>query len=74
MEKTTLYLPPDLQAEVRTQAKREGRSQADIIREALRRYLDQAPRPPLGCIGVGEDEALTGADVEEWIEREWGRD
>lgn len=72
MEKTTLYLPDDLQTELRAVAKREGRSQAEVVRDALRLYLDRAERPRLSFIGIGEDDELRGEDVEAWLDAEWG--
>src|SRR5206468_1651199 len=39
MEKTTLYLPKELQRELRETARREGRPQAALVREALDTYL-----------------------------------
>lgn len=55
MLRTTVYLDEDLALAIRRLADREQRSQAEIIREALRRYLEQANkrRGPLKPSGVG---------------------
>jgi len=45
VEKTTLYLPDDLQYALREFARRTGRPQADVVREALSAYLSQQARP-----------------------------
>jgi predicted DNA-binding protein len=44
VEKTTLYLPAELQRGLREAARRQGRSQADLVREAVTRYLAEQPR------------------------------
>jgi predicted DNA-binding protein len=41
MEKTTLYLPQRLKRLLEMRARQEGRSQAELVREALERYLSR---------------------------------
>lgn len=43
MKRTTVYLPDDLKQAIEQRAKLEGRSEAEIIREALRKAV-QPPR------------------------------
>jgi predicted DNA-binding protein len=50
MEKTTLYLPQRLKRLLEMRARQEGRSQAELVREALERYLS---RPPSRSLGPG---------------------
>jgi Arc/MetJ-type ribon-helix-helix transcriptional regulator len=45
MIKTTVYLPDDLKARIEQTATREGRSEADVIRQALDRYTTPRERP-----------------------------
>lgn len=71
MEKTTLYLPTDLHRWLREEARRTGRSQAELIREAIARYADQVPRSLPRSIGLGSDPELSGADAEEWLRDTW---
>ncbi len=72
MHKTTLYLSDDLRLTLEAAARRTGRAQADLIREALRNYLE-ALAPPVGrSIGAGEDSALSARDSEDWLRRHWG--
>ncbi|WP_223674071.1 ribbon-helix-helix domain-containing protein, partial [Proteus terrae] len=71
MEKTTLYLPPELHRALKEAARREGKSQAELIREALAAYLTQRQRPAFRSLGVGEDEELSGRASEGWLERVW---
>ena len=73
MEKTTLYLPGDLQRALREEARRSGRPQADLVRAALRSYLEGVPRPQLRSLGLGEDSGLAARESGEWLDREWGR-
>jgi Arc/MetJ-type ribon-helix-helix transcriptional regulator len=49
VKRTTLYLPDDLKARLEAAARTEGRTEADVIREALARALDErvASRPRL---------------------------
>lgn len=71
MEKTTLYLPTELQRLLLTIAKREGRSQAEIIRAALAAYVTDRSPLPLGSIGTGSDDEVSGATSEEWLRKSW---
>ena len=71
MEKTTLYLPSELQRSLAATAKREGRSQAEIVRDALSTYFSgNAPLRP-HSIGAGSDNEVTGATSEEWLRKNW---
>ena len=45
MKKTTLYLPDDLKEKVESVARAEGRSEADVIRDAISSAVE-ARRPP----------------------------
>jgi predicted transcriptional regulator len=73
MEKTTLYLPIELHRALKEQARRSGRAQAELVREALQTYLAGALWPEPGSIGAGADEGLSARDSEEWLTREWDR-
>ncbi len=58
MEKITLYLPRDLWVALRDVARRSGRPQAEIIREALAAYLQQPARPMPRSLGLGDNADL----------------
>ncbi len=73
VQRTTLYLPIDLQRALRDEARRRGRPQAQLVREALHAYLSSQERPPVTSVGLGEDGAVSARDAEAWLEREWGR-
>jgi Arc/MetJ-type ribon-helix-helix transcriptional regulator len=72
MEKTTLYLPADLQHALRDLARRTGRSQADVVREAVREYVVHQQRPRPRSIGAieGEPSPPAGA-AKAWVRDRW---
>ena len=73
MEKTTLYLPAELRRALKEAARREGKSQAELIREALSAYLARREKPRLRSLGVGEDPELSGRASEKWLEEVWAK-
>lgn len=77
MEKTSLYLPAGLQRALRDAARREGRAQADIVRDALTAYLAGNPRPRPSIIGIAKgtrDDGVSSANIKAWVRREWAKD
>jgi hypothetical protein len=73
VEKTTLYLPAELQRALREEGRRAGRAQAELIREALSEYLARRPRPQPRSIGIVASGKVAGRASEAWVRREWGR-
>jgi len=71
MDKTTLYLTPELRRRLRETARRTGRRQADMIRSALDAYLDEGPMNRPRSIGSGEDGALDAGETERWLRERW---
>jgi hypothetical protein len=71
--KSTIYLPDDLHRELQDFARRAGMSQAEVIRAALRAYLDREGRPPPRSVGMVEDGTVPAAEAKAWIRREWSR-
>jgi predicted transcriptional regulator len=47
VEKTTVYIDQRTRRELEALAKRLGRPQAELLREALKQYLDGQKRPSL---------------------------
>jgi plasmid stability protein len=45
VKRTTIYLPDELKARLEAAARARGRTEADVIREALTRALDELPAP-----------------------------
>lgn len=66
MRKTTVYLDEDLRRALARTAKKEGRSEAEIIRDALRqRVLPLGhPRPTCGGVWHSGDPHLASRDEE----------
>lgn len=73
MEKTTLYLPQGLRRALRAEGKRARRPQAELIREALERYLGERPRATPRSVGIASDGRTSGRESEAWIRRQWDR-
>lgn len=73
MDKTTLYLPAELRRALGEEGRRSGRPQAQLIREALTRYLAERPRQLPRSIGIAADGKVTGKSSERWVRREWAR-
>jgi len=59
MQRTTVYLPEGLKAGIEREARREGVTEAEVIRRAVGEHLDElgSPRPilPLFPDGFGID-------------------
>jgi Arc/MetJ-type ribon-helix-helix transcriptional regulator len=80
MTKTSVYLPDQLKHDLALVARRRGRSEAELIREAIARLVaeeeHERPRPRPGLFASGDptlaervDEALAGgfgADGVSW--------
>lgn len=73
MIKTTLYLPEELHHKVAARAKREKRSQAELLREAIERYLNTASPALPRFIGVADDDSVSAAQSEDWIRENWSK-
>lgn len=72
MERTTVYFDDDLRRELRDAARREGRAQAALIRDALEAYLRGRARPRPASIGMLEDPALRAGEAKAWVQARWG--
>jgi predicted transcriptional regulator len=74
MEKTTLYLPDDVQRRLRELSRRQHRPQAELIREAVAQYLAGQEHPWPKSIGAAEsDGSVPGGKASEWIDQEWSK-
>jgi hypothetical protein len=72
VKRTTIYLQTDLELNLKREARRQKRPMADLVRDAIRAYLDESPtrRPPGGgafASGLADtsshvDAALTNTD------------
>lgn len=71
VNKTTLYLPDELRRSLKDVARRTGRREAEVVREALGIYLAQQAPPQPRSLGAGEDPDLAGRDSEHWLQDRW---
>lgn len=55
MKKTSIYLEPWLDRDLRRIAEEEGKSKAEVIREALEARTAEAPQPRFKAIGVSKE-------------------
>ena len=60
MERTTVYLSPELKRRLVAVAARRGTPEARLIREALDRYLDAEAASLLEPVGCSEDGGSAG--------------
>jgi Arc/MetJ-type ribon-helix-helix transcriptional regulator len=73
MRKTTVYLPDDLKAALERTAAARGRSEAELIREAVRRLTEEGEQPkPRLPLFSGGDSALAER-VDEELKKGFGR-
>jgi predicted transcriptional regulator len=55
VRKTSIYLDPELDMELARVARGDGITKAELIRRALRRAVEEHPRPQIAAIGVERD-------------------
>jgi hypothetical protein len=64
MKRTTIYLEPELEVLLKLEVRRQGRSMAEIVREAVHAYVSREPRkapPGAGAFESGRRD--TASDV-----------
>ncbi len=71
MQKTTLYLPDALNQLLKVEAKRQNKSQAELMREALAGYIQKRPRALPRSLGFADDAGISAAESEDWIHARW---
>lgn len=73
MKKTTVYMPDDLKAALKRAAAVRGQSEAELVREAVRKLTQdvEQPRPKLPLFR-GENSTLAER-VDEELEKGFGR-
>jgi hypothetical protein len=72
-ERTSLYLSVQTKRQLAQAARRLGKSQTELVNEALAEYLAKLERPEFGFIGAGEDTVVTGRTSEAWLRKNWKR-
>lgn len=73
MEKTTLYLPAELQRSLRELSRRTRQPQARLIREAIERYVAEQEQPWPSSIGAAADGTMSARESGAWLRSEWSR-
>jgi plasmid stability protein len=64
MQRSTVYLPEELKNALRRTAAATGRSEAELIREGVRRVTrDVVPRPRVGVFDSGIPDLAENADL-----------
>ena len=71
---TVISLPADVRGALTEEADRTGRSEAELILEALRAYLGRQDRSLPHSFGMDADPELSGADSEDWLRANWRPD
>jgi predicted transcriptional regulator len=73
MRRTTIFLSDELDGLLRETSRRTRRPQAEIVREALGRYLQAESAPWPRSVGMGEsrDDSVTSENVKEWVREQW---
>ena len=76
MRRTTIYLEPDLELLLKRETRRQKRPMAELIREAVRHYVRDAPtRRPPGAGAFASGARTTAGRSEEWLAKTgFGRD
>ena len=76
MRRTTIYLEPELELLLKRETQRQKRPMAELIREAVRRYVSDTPkRRPPGAGAFASGRRDTAARSEEWLTKTgFGRD
>ena len=66
MKKTTIYLPPEHAGRLKQLAEAEGRSQSEIVRDAILLYASRATLPRTFVMaGIAEGPGGSAADIPE---------
>lgn len=71
MKKTSIYFPEEMTTEIKTRAKQEKRSEAELIREAVAVYLANGKRPLPSFVGMASGGKISGEESEDWLMANW---
>jgi predicted DNA-binding protein len=70
-ERTSLYLSVDTKRKLTQAARRLGKTQTELVNEALIQYLSGLEKPKFAFIGSGEDAVVSGRSSEAWLRKHW---
>jgi len=71
--RTSFYLVPETQARLRLAAQQLGRSQTELVNEALETFLRDRPGAEPRSIGAGANGAMGAAEVKRWAREQMAR-
>ena len=71
--RTSFYLAPETQARLRVAARQLGRSQTELVNEALESFLRGKGHAEPRSIGVGDDGAMGAVEVKRWAREQMVR-
>jgi predicted transcriptional regulator len=71
MERTTVYLPTELKVSIKAAARRQGSSEAQLIRDALEHYVQESERPWPKSFGSVARADVQAEEVDEWLAENW---
>ena len=75
MEKTTLYLPPELMAAYSALSRKQRRAKAELMRDALREYAERQEYQLPDWVGmIASDDEVNSSNVKEWVRDNWKPD
>jgi predicted DNA-binding protein len=70
-ERTSLYVSVETKRQLEQVARRLGKTQTELVNEALSQYLFSLEKPKFAFIGAGEDTVVTARNSEEWVRKHW---
>lgn len=77
MHRTTIFLTEVLRARLEIAAKRQGRPQAEVVRDALSRYLDEEEPPWPSLFGSATtkpefaNDGYDSSNIKDWLRGEY---
>ena len=71
MHKTTIYLSDEQVTEIKLASRTKGRSEAEIIREAIDDYFGRKRGEMPSVFGKAAGRLFTAAESEDWLLENW---
>jgi predicted transcriptional regulator len=76
MRRTTVFLPDETAEALHDAARRLGKPQSELLREALEEYLPRHARPWPTSVGAGRHTiaGVSAGNAKAWVRDQWARD
>jgi len=71
MVKTTVYFSDEQMATLDVRARREARSRAEILRDALDAYAETQATSLPKAVGIFEDYEVDSSNIDDWLQANW---